>query len=451
MKTSFGPVVISVLVLWAACAEAQNNPDNADTTATQAQVGPQPAFIYPDATPSLDFLSESLENSSITLGVSSGIVYYNYGYSSGGVTLFSVVPSIRIQQFHPKLVWHIGYGAGFSTYLQSNTTPYNNLFTQNANAGLLWQFAPHWQLAADDSYRFTSNPFDSYITIHGTPTLNNPNPVTTIPLTQYKLNQAVVSLTNQLTKTDALSFSGTQMLRETTTYNLVNSVPFYNLISYGGIASYRHKLSPRLSLGASYDYNSLDFSHGLQRSGLNTISLTADYSIRPNMTIAGWIGPEYTSIKTIVGIPVPGQIVSVTTRTSRWSTSAGANYVWRAQRNVFSAGFARRVWDGGGIIATSLVTTVNGDYRRMLRAKLDALAGAGYLHDTSITATNRTYGSTYFRAGLDYKLTRSLTVRGDYAFVHLGESSAFLIHSGTHNDNRLNVSISYSWNHPLGR
>jgi hypothetical protein len=237
------------------------------------------------------------------------------------------------------------------------------LFTQNANAGLLWQFAPHWQLAADDSYRFTSNPFDSYITIHGTPTLNNPNPVTTIPLTQYKLNQAVVSLTNQLTKTDALSFSGTQMLRETTTYNLVNSVPFYNLISYGGIASYQHKLSPRLSLGASYDYNSLDFSHGLQRSGLNTISLTADYSIRPNMTIAGWIGPEYTSIKTIVGIPVPGQIVSVTTRTSRWSTSAGANYVWRAQRNVFSAGFARRVWDGGGIIATSLVTTVNGDYR----------------------------------------------------------------------------------------
>lgn len=460
MKASFGPVVISLLVLWAACAGAQNNPGNADTTATQ--VGPQPAFIYPDATPSLDFLSQSLENSSITLGVRTGIIYYANGYGSGGATLFDVYPFIRLQQFHPKIVWNIGYAAGYQTYLQSKDVPYNNnLLSQAAQAGLLWQLAPHWQLAANDSYIFTANPFQGNVTINGTPTLNNPNPVATIPLTQYKMNQAIVSLTHQLTKTDTLSFTGTQALRETSTYNVVSSVPFYNLVSYGGMASYQHKLSPRLSLGASYNYNSLDFGRGEQRSGLNIILLTADYSIRRNMTISGWLGPEYTTIKTVLGLPVSGQIVSVTSHQSLWSTSGGANYAWRSQRNVFRAGFARRVWDGGGITATSQVTTFSADYRRMLTAKLDGFVGSAYFHNTgltnipvtntSLTTARRTYGTTNIRAGLEYKLTRSLTALGNYAFVHYNPSNAFLINSRTYNNNLLSVSVSYSWNHPLGR
>ena len=102
--------------------------------------------------------------------------------------------------------------------------------------------------------------------------MNNPNPVTYYPLTQFTQNTGLLTLTDQLTKVDTLSFTGTSNLRRTSTYNLVTRVPFYNLVSYGGRASYSHKLSPRLSLGAGYDFNSLDFGRGEQRSGVQTIS-----------------------------------------------------------------------------------------------------------------------------------------------------------------------------------
>ena len=40
--------------------------------------------------------------------------------------------------------------------------------------------------------------------------------------------------------------------------------------------------------------------------------MTVDYLFRPNMSISGWVGPEYTSTKTIVPIPLPSQILYVT-------------------------------------------------------------------------------------------------------------------------------------------
>ncbi len=32
--------------------------------------------------------------------------------------------------------------------------------------------------------------------------------------------------------------------------------------------------------------------------------MTAEYLIRPNLSISGWVGPQYTSTKTVVGIPL---------------------------------------------------------------------------------------------------------------------------------------------------
>ncbi len=38
--------------------------------------------------------------------------------------------------------------------------------------------------------------------------MNNPNPVSYYPLTQYTLNTGLLTLTDRLTKADTLSFSG---------------------------------------------------------------------------------------------------------------------------------------------------------------------------------------------------------------------------------------------------
>src|ERR1035438_1077293 len=294
----FGPILIALGMLCSTCVSAQTDTGATDTGAP-TQPGPQPAYTYPDATPSLDFLSQSIENSSITLGIGAGFSYDSNAYSATSASqdfwLFNVSPSIKIQQFRPKLTWHFSYAPGYQQYSYVNSVGSgngnNNLFSQRAGAGFIWQLARHWQLAASDSFSYSANPFDSYLTTPGTPTMNNPNPVTYFPLSQYTVNTGLLTLTDQLTNVGTLSLSATENLRRPSTYNLL-TLPFYNLVSYGGRGSYSHRLSPRLSLGASYDYNSLDFGHGQQRSGTQTITVTGDYLIRPNMTISGWVGPE---------------------------------------------------------------------------------------------------------------------------------------------------------------
>ncbi len=455
MTRRFGSLLLAVGMLFGTCAWAQSDTGTADNT-PPVQPGPQPAYTYPDTSPSLDFLNPVLENSSITLGIGGGFSYSSYSYSSNvradNYWLFHVAPSIKIQEFRPNLSWNVSYGGGYQRYAQSNGTvnSNNNLFSQRASAGFIWQMARHWQLAGNDGYTYSANPFDSYLTTPGTPTMNNPNPVSYYPLTQYTQNQGLLTLTDQVSKVDTLSFNGTANLRRTSTYNLT-TVPFYNLISYGGRMSYSHQFSPRLSLGAGYDFESLDFGKGQQRSGIQTISMTVDYLIRPNMTISGWVGPEYTSTKTVVAIPVLGQIQYFISYSSLWSTSAGANFAWHGLRDSVNAGFSRQVSDGGGILATVQSNVVNANYRRKLTQKMDVTLGVRYFHDVSTTVSSRSFDNFSINAALAYQFAKSLNATLLYTHWLQNQSSTILIGTNNYDSNLVGVSINYTWNHPLGR
>jgi len=445
-----GPLLIVVLGMCLTCAWAQTDTGATDTTATTPeQPGPKPAFTYPDTTPSLDFLSTSIENSSITLGIGAGFSFDSNGYPTTNTAqnrwLYNISPFVRIQQFFPRLAWHGSYGGGYQAYNQISgpATQNNNLFSQNASLGFLWQMAQHWQLSADDSFRYSADPFDSFVTLAGTPSLNNPNAVSYYPLSNFTQNNAFLTVTDQITKRDTLAFTGTENLRRTATYNIATSVPFYNLNSYGGRANYSHVISPRLTLGAGYDYNNLDFGKGQQRSGIQTISFTGDYQINPNMTISGWIGPEYTSTKSQIGPFVA--------YSSLWSTALGANFGWRDLRNSFRAGYARQVSDGGGIIATSQTNVVNASYRRQITHKWSGLLGGRYSHNVSTVASGRSFENYSVDVGVGYQISKSFLADANYIRVHQSQSNAFLIGTSTYNDNRVGVSISYSWSHPLGR
>jgi hypothetical protein len=465
MKISLGQFLLAFVVLCCSCVWAQtdtgtpdaNGPKPAYTYDDQTpptQPGPKPAYTYPDTTPSLDFLTQSIENSSITLGIGAGFSYDSNAYAIGTTNsnwwLFHVTPSIRIQQFFPKFSWNAGYSGGYQRYAYESGpgNSNNNLFSQIANAGFLWQMSPHWQLSGNDNFRYSANPFDSYLTAPGTPTMNNPNPIVYTPLTQFTQNYGLLTLTDRLTKVDTLSFSGTANLRRTSTYNLLTSVPFYNLVSYGGRASYAHQLSPRLTLGAGYDYNTLDFGKGQQRSGIQTITATIDYVIRPNMTVSGWIGPEYTTTKTIVVLPIIGPII---THDTLWSTAVGANFGWSGARNSMRAGFSRHVSDGSGLIGTSQVNSFNADYRRQIAKKWDGVLGGNYYHDVSTTLTTRSFNNFYISAVLNYQISKSFYAAASYSHAHLSQSNAFIITNGTYDANIVGASITYSWNHPLGR
>jgi hypothetical protein len=458
MMRRIGPLLTVVLGLCLTCAWAQTDTGAPDNSAPKPaagypeqpdQPGPKPAFTYPDTTPSLDFLSTSIESSSITLGIGAGFSFDSNGYPNTNTAqnrwLYNISPFIKIQQFLPKLAWHASYAGGYQAYNQISgpATQNNNLFSQIAGAGFLWQMARHWQLSGDDSYRYSANPFDSYLTIAGTPSVNNPNAVSYYPLSNFTQNNAFLTLTDQITKRDVLAFTGTENLRRTSNYNIVTSVPFYNLTSYGGRANYSHVISPRLTLGVGYDYNSLDFGRGQQRSDIQTISFTGDYQINRNMTISGWIGPEYTSTRTTLF----GESIYSTL----WSPALGVNFGWRDLRNSVRASYSRQVSDGGGITATSQTNIAMASYRRQIARKWSGILGGRYSHNVSTVTAGRSFENYYVDVGVGYQISKSFQANANYIRVHQTQSNGFLIGPNTYNDNRVGVSISYSWSHPLGR
>ena len=452
-------LTVGILILWCTCAWGQTDTGTSDINTPPVQPGPQPTFTYPDTTPSLDFLTGAIENSSITLGIGAGFAFDSNGYPSTVTTstqsrwLFNIAPSVRIQQFFPKFSWRGSYAGGLQVYDQISgpTNANNNLFSQTAGGGFIWQFARRWQMLGSEHYRYSANPFDSYLTSIGTPTANNPNPVSYFPLTNSTQNDAVLTISNQLTKRDKVAFTGTENYRSTSNYNVVTSVPFYNLTSYGGRANYSHALSARLTLGAGYVYNSLDFGHGQQRSGVQTIEFTADYLLRPNMTISGWVGPEYTSTKTVINFFGQNFVI----HSSMWSTALGFNFGWQSRRNSFRMGYSRQVSDGGGITATSQVNNVDASYRRAFTTKLSGLVGGRYLNSeglaTSGTQVQRSFNNYSFNVALVYQIRKQFSVDANYIRVHQTQTNAFLLNPGTYNDNRVGVNVSYSWTHPLGR
>src|SRR6516162_2282492 len=159
MRNGFGLGVMATIFLLANSAwsqsQAPTQDDTASTTDNQVQQGPKPAFTYPDTTPSLDFVSQAAENSSLTLGIGGGIGYYNNIYrvsnNNQSRVIYDLRPSIKIQQFRPKLAWTLSYAGGLQTYSQPSAVSsggYHSLFSQDGSVDILWQFANHWQLHA---------------------------------------------------------------------------------------------------------------------------------------------------------------------------------------------------------------------------------------------------------------------------------------------------------------
>jgi hypothetical protein len=315
MKTRISGLILLTLALsgvhaWSQTDSlGQSTDTSGQSTDTQTTtVGPKPAYTYPDAASPMSFVSDAAENSSITLGIGGGATYITNvsAFSSGSNTsgiLYQVRPSIKLQQFRPKLSMMVKYTGGLQarSYFGNASSLYNSQVTlgQNAAADILWQFAPRWQMHIYDQYLHSADPFESYLTNSGIPTLSNPNPVTYAPLAVYSQNMGLLSLTNQLTGHDTLTYTGTENFRRINSYGSFTS-PFQNLVSYGGRADYSHQVTARLTLGAGYEFDSYDFGHGLQRSGVQTIRFSTSYLLKPNMTISVWVGPEYSAVKSLV-------------------------------------------------------------------------------------------------------------------------------------------------------
>jgi hypothetical protein len=467
MKRRFGLCILLVLIAVAVGAWAQDEapaPPPAQAPAPSPSeeptqtTGPKPEYTEVDPGKSLNFLGEAVGHSNLNLGMLVQAAYDSNiaAFSQTKLPQYSylVGPHIGISQYRAKLALNLWYDGGFAVYTQ---LAHSDTYSQTAAADVIYQLSSRWQAHANDRYIYSANPFGSYYTLTTQPSPNDPNPNTYVPFAVTEQNIVEADASDQLSKYDTLTFTGSETFRRYSNYGTYTfQSGLYNLVSFSGGANYSHRMSAQLSIGAGYNFTSLDFSHGQQRSGISAIQLFANYLVSKSLTVSGWAGPEYITAKTILAYF--GQYYTLLQ--ADWVPAFGVNIGWQGLRQSATLGFSRQVSDGGGLLATTTVYSVNAAYRRQLSRLWDGWMSAEYGNNSSFAASNlnkqlfpdRSYTLLQGIVQLDRTISPSLTAHLAYSYIRETQKNIYVVDAAnSYTDNRIWISLQYAWNHPLGR
>jgi hypothetical protein len=82
---------------------------------------------------------------------------------------------------------------------------------------------------------------------------------------------------------------------------------------------------------------------------------------------------------------------------------------------------------------------------------MDLTLNARYFHNVSTTVSSRLFNNYSVGAQLNYKLAKSLSATAQYMYLHQTQSNTILLGPSSYNSNIVGASITYTWDHPLGR
>lgn len=471
MKIQFGSLMVVLAFLLAPLAWSQSGSGGSSSTGSsgttqsgsdtsqtdsgdssqpqQSSKGPKQVFTHPEQKAPLALLDEVTAPSFIQLGLALGSSWDSnaagFSANSYSQTLFTVGPSIALQQTRPSVVWDLSYVGGF-TYAPHRT--YYNSPTNSAAGSIVWQISRQWQLTAYDKYLYTADPFQAYLVNQGTPTFNQPNPTIYIPLETVEQNAGVLNLTYQINARDSLTVTGD----ESFTRYVHSSVysPFNEQI-WGGLAAYQHVLSARVIVGTAYSFTTIDVGHGTSRSGISMFQGFGSYQLSPHVLVTGWIGPELTNTRNILCTPY-GCFEEVMHQ-SAWSTAFGGSFGWRGVRDSVSVNFSKQVTDGGGLLGVVRLYQAGATYLRQLNPRWNFSLGGLYGDNLGISAI-------YYHRHLDslngaVTLTRRFNPNWNASVQYMRwyEKQKNLLFAATPkwNDNRVQLTLQYNWGHSLGR
>ncbi|HUI83748.1 MAG TPA: hypothetical protein VL240_05965 [Candidatus Binatia bacterium] len=433
---------------------AQNgSQDNPQDSSQQGSSGPQELFTHPEQLPPLNLFREVTSHTGVTFNTTVGdLVQYNSGgsgYSRYWSNLSSASAGVNIFQSRSDLVWNLTYTGGLS---QSTAASYNySNLNQFAAARIVWRFAKRWQLRIKDSFLYSDDPFQPFLTYLGNPAPNNPNPAIYLPQNVLEQNQGDVDLTYLLGKHDTLNFIGGESFQ-----HYLRGAPssLWNSTTYTGGAFYQHNFSARLAAGGGYTFTALDFGHGASRAGVQMLEGFAAYSFSPRTTLSGWVGPELTNTKDAVPIFCLGNGCLYEILHNHFVNLAeGATFRWQASSsNSFGLDFSHQVTNGGGVLGAVNYYQVAATYSRPLTRAWSL--GAGYVYSSSLSvsgfrADQYLYGSQGTVGVSRRVFNDAWTLNAYYAFIH--QSQNYFGLPATLTTSGLGFTLRYVWDHPFGR
>jgi hypothetical protein len=201
--------------------------------------------------------------------------------------------------------------------------------------------------------------------------------------------------------------------------------------------------------GVGYHFERITFNP-TGETRVHSFVVMNSLSLSKRFTLTGFVGPQYSENNGLVSGGGTQPIQS-----NGWSVSGGVAGGWKNQHTSISAGYSRTISDGGGLLGSARVQTVQGAFRRQLTPGWGMGINASHGTNKSLVAPLSTSASsinlTSAGFSVEHNVGKSLGLRLGY--THDFQEQFGLPAPNPTQDahrNRFFVTLSYQWAKPLG-
>ncbi len=206
---------------------------------------------------------------------------------------------------------------------------------------------------------------------------------------QRLTNSADAEVDTYLTARTSLTFVGG--------YSLLDSVDD-SLLNYGNVifsAGYNYQMTPKDTIGLSYQYSAFNYSNFDQSIKTNVVSLSYGRRITGKLAIQLAGGPNIAFLRfPITTTPGGGTGNPSTSSTTQVYGSFNANLQYQFRRAGLTAAYSHGVSGGSGVLAGSVADNVTGTVTRQLSRTFNGGWNFGYSRNHGLAVSGSTVAST---------------------------------------------------------
>jgi hypothetical protein len=416
--------------------------DAGDTNSELPQI---PALLGGKGTSSA-FLPELQRSNYLRGGVNVGATYDDNalllpnGESNTSETIF---PNVRIEESTSRTRWSLGYAGGL-TINQKLTN--QNQGSHSLNFDSQYRLSPHVNLRVAENFSLTTGFFDSGTSI-GVVGSGGLNASLVVPLSTQRSSMTTVETNYHFALNDLTGASGTFYDSHFTNAPAGTSLTDSQTVT--GSAFWLHRLVGEDWGGVSYHFDRITFNP-LGETRVHSFFVMNSLSLSKRFTLTAFVGPQYSENN---GLVSGGGTQTI--QSNGWSVSGGAEGGWRNEHTSVSAGYSRSISDGGGLLGSVLLQTVQSTLRHQLTPGWAAAISASHGTNQSLIAPSTSSASsinlTSAGISLERNVGKSFGLRFGYnhdfqeQFGLPAPTPTFNAHR-----NRFLVTLSYQWAKPLG-
>ena len=378
-------------------------------------------------------------------GVNVGVAYDNnpllLSNAATSITNVSIFPNIGIEESSSRMHWSLRYAGGL-TINQGFSN--QNQDSQNLNFDSQYRLSPHVNLRVAENFSMTTGFFDAGNGPEVVAGSGGPNASLLAPLSTQRSSVTTVEMNYHFALNDLIGASGS--FYDLHFANVPAGTQLTDSETASGRAFWLHRLFGADWGGVDYGFDRLTFNPGGE-TRVHSFFAMDTLNISKRLTVNGYIGPQYTENQGLS--PVNRRL----TQSSNWSLAGGVQGGWKNQRTSVSAGYSRGISDGAGVLGSTLLETVQANFRRQLTPGWAATLSASHGTNQSITvpfaSTANSVNLTSAGILVERNVGKSIGLRMGYShdFQEQVPGSGQTLDA---HRNEVFMTLSYKWAKPLG-